>query len=439
MLRIRQTFGVHAGRVLELDQAVVRIGRLPSSDVAFDPKVDLDASGRHAEIRKTDQGYDLVDVGSRNGTLVNGVLIQEARLKSGDEIECGVGGPRLTVEIVEPQEGSSVEVAIPVPAKSAGADDPDSATIALERPSMRVMQRDPPPPSADASVSVSPAARFPLWLWLTLILVVLALLGMWLALRYAQDTGSTSVDIRGGITVADVGAMTAKEIETQFRRALYALVEKTALGEERVVCTAFAVRPALLATAAHCLVAIEKAAQNGSKFQATSCDKDTTHQAAIVRMWRHPGFKMSGIEPMADVALVQLDRGVLDQVALAGIQHLESLSKDERLWLFGITGQAARKNCYAAQVYATKVERISGLSSTRANALPTIEYGAVLPPTAGGSPVFNTAGLVVGVHSATLGALMTGIHASERPTAGYTYGVRADVLLELLLGIEASN
>jgi predicted component of type VI protein secretion system len=81
---------------------------MPDSDVNFDPEVDLDASGRHAEIRNEDGRYLLIDTGSRNGTWLNGQRIKHAALKEGDEIEFGRGGPKLEVEYVEPQVGRRI-------------------------------------------------------------------------------------------------------------------------------------------------------------------------------------------------------------------------------------------------------------------------------------------------------------------------------------------
>jgi predicted component of type VI protein secretion system len=101
MIRLRQINGADSGREFELDQDLVRIGRMPDSDVNFDPEVDLDASGRHAEIRNEDGRYLLIDTGSRNGTWLNGQRIKHAALGQGDEIEFGRGGPTLRVESIE--------------------------------------------------------------------------------------------------------------------------------------------------------------------------------------------------------------------------------------------------------------------------------------------------------------------------------------------------
>lgn len=106
MIRLRQITGADSGRVLEFNQDLIRIGRMPDSDVNFDPEVDLDASGRHAEIRNEDGRYLLIDTGSRNGTWLNGQRIKHAALKTGDEIEFGRGGPQIEIASVRNRPSS---------------------------------------------------------------------------------------------------------------------------------------------------------------------------------------------------------------------------------------------------------------------------------------------------------------------------------------------
>ena len=101
MIRLRQITGADNGREFEFEQDLIRIGRMPDSDVNFDPEVDLDASGRHAEIRNEDGRYLLIDTGSRNGTWLNGQRIKHAALSRGDEIEFGRGGPKIQIEMVQ--------------------------------------------------------------------------------------------------------------------------------------------------------------------------------------------------------------------------------------------------------------------------------------------------------------------------------------------------
>ncbi|MCZ6806153.1 MAG: FHA domain-containing protein [Deltaproteobacteria bacterium] len=106
MIRLCQTKGADAGRELEFKQDLIRIGRMPDSDVNFDPEVDLDASGRHAEIRNEDGRYLLIDTGSRNGTWLNGQRIKHAALGDGDEIEFGRGGPKILIASVRNRPSS---------------------------------------------------------------------------------------------------------------------------------------------------------------------------------------------------------------------------------------------------------------------------------------------------------------------------------------------
>lgn len=109
MIRLHQTAGAHVGRVLEFNQDVVRLGRLPESEVPFDPYKDLDASSRHAEIRREAGQWVLVDVGSRNGTLIAGRRVSRHVLSDGDEVEFGIGGPRLRVQFGMPATAFATE------------------------------------------------------------------------------------------------------------------------------------------------------------------------------------------------------------------------------------------------------------------------------------------------------------------------------------------
>ena len=59
-------------------------------------------SRRHAEVRRIGEGYSLVDLGSTNGTDVNGQRIQETALMNGDVIELGTTRSRSSGALVEP-------------------------------------------------------------------------------------------------------------------------------------------------------------------------------------------------------------------------------------------------------------------------------------------------------------------------------------------------
>ncbi|OFO24318.1 peptide-binding protein [Corynebacterium sp. HMSC064E07] len=78
--------GPNAGSRFLLDQAVTTAGRHPDSDIFLD---DVTVSRRHAEFRKNGDSYEVVDVGSLNGTYVNREPKNSAFLANGDEVQVG--------------------------------------------------------------------------------------------------------------------------------------------------------------------------------------------------------------------------------------------------------------------------------------------------------------------------------------------------------------
>ncbi|MEW6731991.1 MAG: trypsin-like peptidase domain-containing protein [Acidobacteriota bacterium] len=75
----------------------VRIGRSSSNDLIFRSE-DTRASSRHAEINSDGASLIIKDLGSTNGTFVNGLRITQVRLNNGDVVEFGLGGPKVSVE-----------------------------------------------------------------------------------------------------------------------------------------------------------------------------------------------------------------------------------------------------------------------------------------------------------------------------------------------------
>ena len=78
--------GPNAGSRFLLDQETTAAGRHPDSDIFLD---DVTVSRRHAEFRRNGADYEVVDVGSLNGTYVNREPKNAAALSNGDEIQIG--------------------------------------------------------------------------------------------------------------------------------------------------------------------------------------------------------------------------------------------------------------------------------------------------------------------------------------------------------------
>jgi pSer/pThr/pTyr-binding forkhead associated (FHA) protein len=78
--------GPNAGSRFQLNRPVTSMGRHPNSDVFLD---DITVSRRHAELRWENDELQIVDMGSLNGTYVNGKTVQAAVLANGDEVRIG--------------------------------------------------------------------------------------------------------------------------------------------------------------------------------------------------------------------------------------------------------------------------------------------------------------------------------------------------------------
>src|SRR5690242_5323508 len=68
---------------------------------------DAAASRRHARIVRHEQGYQLVDLGSENGTWVGDRRVQEHWLRSGDLVRIGEAVFRFTSEAGDPEGATS--------------------------------------------------------------------------------------------------------------------------------------------------------------------------------------------------------------------------------------------------------------------------------------------------------------------------------------------
>jgi hypothetical protein len=101
----------------ELAPGRVTIGRSDQVDISIN---STGISRRHAIIEISDSGAQLIDVGSRNGTFLNGRRIKRARIQHGDVIYFGPG-VRFVVEAARTAEAEPQfeESPTPVPAWAA--------------------------------------------------------------------------------------------------------------------------------------------------------------------------------------------------------------------------------------------------------------------------------------------------------------------------------
>ncbi len=83
---LRVVSGNDQGKVIELNRPVTTIGRGADQMLVI---ADIAVSRRHLQVHMTQTGYRLQDMGSPNGTMVNGKRVSEVQLMDGDQIEVG--------------------------------------------------------------------------------------------------------------------------------------------------------------------------------------------------------------------------------------------------------------------------------------------------------------------------------------------------------------
>ena len=82
-----------ATRTVDLAEDAVTLGRTPDNTI---PLPVEGVSRKHAQILFIGKGWEVVDLGSRNGTKVNGEKVKRAVLKPGDVVD--IGGIEIVYE-----------------------------------------------------------------------------------------------------------------------------------------------------------------------------------------------------------------------------------------------------------------------------------------------------------------------------------------------------
>ena len=80
------TRGAVSGSRYLLDEDELTVGRAPRADILLD---DSTVSRAHAEFRRVNGAYSVIDAGSLNGTYVNRQRVDQKQLNNGDEIMIG--------------------------------------------------------------------------------------------------------------------------------------------------------------------------------------------------------------------------------------------------------------------------------------------------------------------------------------------------------------
>jgi len=464
MLRLIQEFGAHAGRQFTFNQERVKLGRQPTCDVAFDPNVDLDASGNHCEIRRENGQYVVVDLQSRNGTFVNGTRVSSQPLRSGDLVECGRGGPRFRVEIhgvsapVQPgpfgapqpsapftgpmqspapnpfappaqtPQASPAPLPQPGPFAAPPAFHPASAPVPPQQHGVGALQ--PPPHSVGGAVAAQlPAgakvgkATVAMMIDQALaaseqrrgmstgaklgisfgVIALLAVVGGSVAYVLSNQTPATDPTTNSNNSSAQGG----EQITSQYEAAIYLLAAQVpGTPNPRGFCTGFAVTHDLIATNAHCIDAGREFLQRGSTLIAMR-SSGRGERVAVVPVYRDSRFRNAtfGSEGSGfDVGLVRASAPLPTQVRVAPDAELLALRAGSSLFVYGFPGLTMNETSPVATITQGVLNRTTDFFERAADpaSAQKIQHSAQTTSGSSGSPIFLASGSVIGVNAGSL-------------------------------------
>ncbi|HET9707748.1 MAG TPA: FHA domain-containing protein, partial [Gemmatimonadales bacterium] len=188
--------GARSGQVETFSKAYLGLGRHPLSDVRFDAERDLDVSSRHAAIMAKTEGFVLQDLGSKNGTFVNGEKLNADRLLvDGDVIGFGAKGPALEFHVVTGGDDRPTETAAAAEAAAGRLSNPKQVVPATVPPPTR----RPPAPRPRSTTAIIAMATAPwrrtatILVGMVVLVVALALYVLW---KGAQDRKTELAHIR---------------------------------------------------------------------------------------------------------------------------------------------------------------------------------------------------------------------------------------------------
>ncbi len=143
--------GPNPGMVFELTEEVLMAGRDVTNDIVIG---DAEMSRQHARLTRTPGGYVLEDLGSTNGTFVNGERLMAPRvLNPGDLV--GMGETvTMTFDAVSPESAETVARPTAGPAKAAAPVQPVAPPVQQMAPPVQQAV----PHAVAAAPGVAPAA-----------------------------------------------------------------------------------------------------------------------------------------------------------------------------------------------------------------------------------------------------------------------------------------
>ena len=465
-IRLFQESGADAGRLWRFEAGRVRIGRSPDNDLALDPQQDLDASSRHCEIAWENEAWVVSDLGSRNGTFLNGARVQQRALRSGDVLLLGAAGPRFRVELpstVEPRAGTprapasvgaTVVMAQPPPAPMPPRPPEHSVgqAMASAMPAGAQVGRNTVALMIDQAIVASNARRSDTGLKVAIVLlsglmVVFIALGAFLVLERSRNHESeVAVRVPAGGDPSSVGSRLAAANENTIYLLAY---QRSGSARTQGFCTGFAVTRDLIATNAHCVQVANDEIARGSQIVALRNKAPGAVLAArpvyMDARFRDTRYSRGGTG--YDVGLVRVTGTLPTFARLATEAELFALHEGDAVFVYGFPGMTMNEASPVATITLGLINRVTDFQDGVATpaAAQKLQHSAQTSGGSSGSPIFLPSGSVVGINAGSLAdderqIVIDPNNGQRREVevnrgSNFKYGMRADLIRQGLAAV----
>jgi V8-like Glu-specific endopeptidase len=233
------------------------------------------------------------------------------------------------------------------------------------------------------------------------------------------------------------------QVSKMNRANLYLLAYGRQNSPRYATCTAFSVAKRILATNSHCVVALRKGAARGSYFAAVQ-NENPSFKANVVSTMKHPGYYRTIFRLTPDVGLVLVDKDLPSLAQIASAEELKVVQRGSLMFSFGFPGRLADPRKPIATLVHGRIGRMTRYNASMGtfDQSQLLQHSALSMGGASGSPLFNDAGKVIGIHAGSYTSRSSSkIYdpATRIPKRimmarrlGYKFGIRIDALAPIL-------
>lgn len=280
-------------------------------------------------------------------------------------------------------------------------------------------------------------------------LLVLSLAGLTALILWSQKSTNEIAELREELARLPPEDPRRRQIESRlgslhpsnanFGRNLYDTSRKgvfmLASGQEGF-CTAFAVRPSVLATSAGC---VATARRKGGRIVALENEGRGQVSFTVTDMKTHPAYRPTDAESVApDVGVVTISGRAAVVLTLASAKELSTSGAGDDVYLIGFPGRLMDASNPAATFLAANVGRITssaGRPAAYADAW-LFQHDAASTQGMNGSPIFNGAGKVIAINAGAYtendDQTIAGRKTEVVRASPYKFAMRADLLDAIL-------